>query len=102
MKWQFLGPQELAETGLPRGHIYRVNLWRTPVPGGWLVAALNSRSQAPEPVISFYPDPDHLWTGVHDASADMLLRPAAGAAEITPPEELVRAVGPARRKRIGP
>ncbi|MDE2126159.1 MAG: hypothetical protein KGJ62_06180 [Armatimonadetes bacterium] len=101
MKWQFLGPQDLVETGLPRAHTYRLNVWRSPVPGGWLVAALNSRSTAPQPVISFYPDPDHLWTGAHDASSDMLLRPAAGAAATSQPEELVRAASRPARKRIG-
>jgi hypothetical protein len=43
-------------------------LWRTPVPGGWLVAVTNPTRSAPIKAASlaFYPDPGHKWTGHYD------------------------------------
>jgi hypothetical protein len=83
LKWEFLGKQEHSdrEEGKRGGHIYLSLLWRTPVPGGWLLMTLNARSSDPIPMVSFYPDPDHHWTTVSDPQADYLLRPAAGGAE---------------------
>ncbi len=79
MQWEFLGTQELQESSAARkGHVYVLSMWRTPVPGGWLLMTLNSRSNDPQPVQSFYPDAQHLWTGKTPAEAGYLLR-AAGA-----------------------
>lgn len=91
MRWEFLGKQELPE-GKPgeRGYVYLVSMWRTPVPGGWLLMSLNSKSNGPQPVMSFYPDADHLWQGNTPPEADYLLRPASGSAT-TSPEHLLRA-----------
>jgi hypothetical protein len=36
-----------------------VSLWRSKVPGGWLVAAGQSQGSG----VCFYPDPDHSWDG---------------------------------------
>ncbi len=77
MQWEFLGKQELREgTGAGRAHVYLCSLWRTPVPGGWLLMSINSRSSDPQPMQSFYPDPDHLWTGKTPLEASYLLRAA--------------------------
>ena len=90
MQWQFLGKQELPESdNRGRGHTYLVSMWRTPVPGGWLLMSLNSRSSDPQPLVSFYPDPDHRWAGNTPPEADYLLRPASGVASVSS-EELLR------------
>ncbi len=81
MNWEYMGTQELSTT--PRGYTYRTNMWRSPVPGGWLLMALNSRSNSPDPVISFYPDAEHEWKPGVPHEASYLLR-AAGATEIEP------------------
>ena len=77
MKWEFLGTQSLleAEPG-KKGYTYRCSMWRTPVPGGWLIMTLNAKSNTPEPMQSFYPDPDHVWTGKQPVEANYLLRAA--------------------------
>jgi len=41
---------------------YRWHLFRTPVPGGWLVMSPPGGSFG-GPEIAFYPDPDHKWDG---------------------------------------
>ena len=80
MQWEFLGTQELQESNSTgkKSHVYALSMWRTPVPGGWLLMTLNSRSNDPQPVQSFYPDAQHLWTGKTPVEASYLLR-AAGA-----------------------
>ena len=81
MKWEFLGTQELRESHLSnKGHVYMVSLWRTPVPGGWLVMTINNRSSDPQPTHSFYPDAEHLWPGNPPLEATYLLRPAGAGA----------------------
>ncbi len=62
MQWQFISTVELhdAEPG-KRGHIYHAPLWRTQVPGGWLVMTVNGRSTDPQPSLTFLPDPEHQW-----------------------------------------
>lgn len=80
MKWEQVGMQELWESGIPgRGYAYEIWLWRTPVPGGWLLMAVNKKSNGPDPTVSFYPDPEHRWNPAHDPQADYLLRPAQGS-----------------------
>lgn len=74
MKWEYLGVQELREGSGGKGYVYAVGMWRTPVPGGWLLMSVNTRSRDPQPNQSFYPDPDHLWTGQTPEEADYLLR----------------------------
>ena len=79
LQWELLGKQELWDRPQPnKGYAYQMLLWRTKVPGGWLLMAVNSKSNNPDPVLSFYPDPDHTWTGGTDPSAEYLLRPMAG------------------------
>ena len=38
------------------GFLNMLQTWRAKVPGGWLVAAI-------ETGMTFYPDPQHLWDG---------------------------------------
>jgi hypothetical protein len=91
MKWEFLGEQELSVIYKPRkGWVYSMAMWRTPVPGGWLLMTVNLRSSDPQPVTSFYPDVAHTWKGGNPPEADYLLRPATGGA-ISSPEQLLRA-----------
>jgi hypothetical protein len=90
MKWEFLGVQGLREGYGEKGHVYSVGMWRTPVPGGWLLMSINTRSNDPQPVQTFYPDPNHLWTGKTPVEADYLLR-AAGPTAALSAEALLRA-----------
>ena len=91
MQWEFVGKQELWESGTPgRGYAYQILLWRAPVPGGWLLMTINKKSNNPQPSTSFYPDPTHRWTGAPDPQADYLLRPARGGV-IGEEQELLRA-----------
>jgi hypothetical protein len=77
MMWEFLGKQELRDSDTPgKGYAYALLLWRTPVPGGWLLMAVNAKTSDPQPVISFYPDADHVWQGKEPPEAAYLLRPA--------------------------
>ena len=79
MQWQFLGKQELEDgSGARRGHTYVALMWRSRVPGGWLVMSINGRSVDPQPVIAFYPDADHEWSGEAPPGSEHLLRPAGG------------------------
>jgi len=83
MQWQFLGKQELHEdSGGGKGHTYVALMWRSPVPGGWLLMTVNARSSDPQPLVSFYADADHVWTGAAPHGADHLLRPTTGNASI--------------------
>jgi len=78
MRWEFLDVQELREASQPgKGHLYKLAMWRTPVPGGWLLVALNTKSNDPQPIQSFYPDPEHVWTGRTPPEAGYLLRGAS-------------------------
>jgi hypothetical protein len=92
MQWEFLGKQELLASHNPdRGYFYSAAMWRAQVPGGWLLMTLNLKSSDPNPMISFYPDAEHVWKGGDPPEADYLLRPAMGAGS-TSPEQLLRAV----------
>jgi hypothetical protein len=38
LQWEFLGKQEMQATEKPgKGYVYAMSMWRTPVPGGWLL-----------------------------------------------------------------
>ncbi len=76
MKWESINRQELKEPN--SRHLYLVMMWRTPVPGGWLIMCVNERSNDPQPNVSFYPDPSHLWNPASDPDRDTLLRPSDG------------------------
>lgn len=91
MQWEFLGSQELVESpDGKKGYIYKISLWRTPVPGGWLLMTVNARSNDPQPTVSFYPDGDHEWNGQQDAQAQYLLRAAGPTPAIAGADSLVR------------
>jgi hypothetical protein len=47
----------------PRHDFVHGTLYRSSVPGGWLVCFFWSTSQAGGPSLVFYPDPQHLWDG---------------------------------------
>ena len=90
MKWEYIGKQELREGNIPgKSYVYTTSMWRTPVPGGWIMMALNSKSNDPQPHTSFYPDPGHVWKGNTTDGADYLLRPAE-LGEQTPANLLLR------------
>lgn len=79
MQWEYLGKQNIREgADGEKGFLYHILIWRTPVPGGWLIMSLNSRSNDPQPNTGFYPDPAHIWKGNAPPEADFLLRPANG------------------------
>ena len=90
MKWEFLGIQEMRAGFAGKGHVYAVEMWRAQVPGGWLVMSVNARSRDPQPTQSFYPDPDHVWTGQTPAESNYLLR-AAGTDDSPSTQNLLRA-----------
>ena len=92
MHWEFLGKQELQNSELRgQGHVYLASIWRTPVPGGWLLITVNNRTSDPQPTVSFYPDADHDWKLNEPAEANYLLR-AAGAGDIKSSAELLRPI----------
>lgn len=59
IEWEYLGRQ-----GLPPGALFpkQVEMWRTPVPGGWLVLTVETQ-QSDSLSTTFYPDPEHEWDG---------------------------------------
>lgn len=61
---------------------------------------LNSRSRDPQPVQSFYPDPDHLWTGKTPIESTYLLRAASAGSLDNSPEQLLRAAEENEPKRL--
>ena len=101
MKWEFLGKQALVETNKRgKGYVYSMSVWRTPVPGGWLIKTLNSNSNSPDPALTFYPDAEHCWIGNPPPEAEYLLRPAK---ELPPGTEKAVTDDEAskRQKRLG-
>ncbi len=89
IKWEFLGKQELEEWKESA-----LRIWRTSVPGGWLMLTYFGCTGTQ----SFYPDPDHIWTGSTTDGADYLLRPAQ--IEVgTPANQLLRADSENERER---
>jgi hypothetical protein len=96
MKWEFLGVQELQEGYGGKGHVYAISMWRTPVEGGWLLMSLNTRSRDPQPIQSFYADPNHFWTGKTPVEADYLLRGAGPTGQFAA-DALLRASDDPRR-----
>src|SRR5579862_3122711 len=92
MQWELVGNQELWDSGVVgKGYAYRVLLWRTPVPGGWLLMTVNQKANSPDPTVSFYPDPEHRWVGKADPQSEILLRPASSGAITDDPQRLLRA-----------
>jgi hypothetical protein len=57
--WEYLGEQPL-----PPGTVapWKVQTWRSPVPGGWLVLVINYTPDKSTGV-TFYPDAAHGWNG---------------------------------------
>jgi|SRR5579871_6106680 len=103
MKWEQVGRQELWETGVPgKGYAYQVWLWRSPVPGGWLLMAVNAKSNGPDPVVSFYPDPEHRWNPTQDPQADYLLRPAQGSVPVASDPAALPDASPGEIRQLPP
>ena len=100
MNWEFLETQFLTEGDGRRAHTYQAPLWRTPVPGGWFVMTVNARTSDPQPSITFYPDPEHVWVGNAPLEANYLLRPAGNPQE-TASEKLLRPAEIANRSTDG-
>lgn len=92
MQWEFVGRQELKspDRTIMGQYVYETFLWRTLVPGGWLLMALNSRSNSPDPIVSFYPDPTHSWRPNAPPESGYLLR-ATTSADAEASGELLRA-----------
>lgn len=57
IRWQKL---QIAE---PRHDFVHAQVYRASVPGGWLVAVFWSAGHIGGPAVTYYPDPDHVWTG---------------------------------------
>jgi hypothetical protein len=79
--WQPLGLQEMVFPGtggiFGGGFTLRTYLWRSAVPGGWIVVFADETGVAGAVKASFfYPDPNHEWKG-DDSMADTLLRASA-------------------------
>ena len=69
MNWEYLGEQKLPHPGggfLGDAH-YPVHLWRSKVPGGWLLMtkydAVKYDAGGTSTTLTFYPDPEHAWKG---------------------------------------
>jgi hypothetical protein len=94
MNWEHIGKQELRSKSKmvwSGGYMYLAEMWRTPVPGGWLIMSLNSRSNSPDPVISFYPDEDHIWQPNEPQEEAYLLRASSHTAVEEDADQLLRA-----------
>ncbi|MEP6754973.1 MAG: hypothetical protein ABJA67_05690 [Chthonomonadales bacterium] len=89
MNWEYLATQALIEGDGRRSHTYQAPMWRTPVPGGWLVMTVNARTSDPQPSVTFLPDSNHEWVGRAPAEASYLLRPA-GNPQIEDTDKLLR------------
>lgn len=101
MKWEFIGKEELKEADTTgKGYKYIVSMWRTPVPGGWLIQTINAKSNDPQPMTSFYPDPSHSWSFVIDPQSQYLLRAAGPTHPSAAAEQLLRASNAAETKQI--
>ena len=80
MEWEELGIQELHHTG--KGGLFggdtkmAILMWRTPVPGGWLILTQTSGGTSFDTTTTFYPDPDHIWDPKSKNEASYLLRAA--------------------------
>lgn len=57
MHWQKLNVAE------PRHEFASGTLYRSKVPGGWLIAIFWQMGHPGGPSMCFYPDPEHLWDG---------------------------------------
>ena len=90
MKWEFLGKQEFGYAVSAKKSVdYFARMWRTPVPGGWLVVTL-PESNVTQTATCFYPDPNHQWKPSdmpEHAESLRLLRPAPSA--LSTPEDLL-------------
>ena len=72
MEWEDLGYQKATSTKFMGKEIpVGVEMYRTPVPGGWLILIISSSSS-----VSFYPDPEHKWDPHGKYEASYLLRAA--------------------------
>ena len=96
MQWEHIGCQELKTPG--RGYVYLAEMWRTPVPGGWLLMSLNSKSNSPDPEISIYKDVTHLLKPNVPPEASYLLRAVDETAIGGSDEVLLLEAGEAREQ----
>ena len=78
MEWEDLGYQNLVHAG--KGGLFggsakmSIPMWRTPVPGGWLIMTLIQGTATHTTTTSFYPDPEHIWDPHSKYEASYLLR----------------------------
>ena len=77
MEWEYLGEQKLQMGSHKWAGHYTALMWRTSVPGGWLIITTIGGMPPATSTQSFYPDPDHVWTGGVPQESDYLLRPAS-------------------------
>ncbi len=69
LTWEYIGEQKLPHPG--GGFLgdadYTVLIWRSKVPGGWLVMSkydsVKYDAGGTSTSITFYPDAEHLWDG---------------------------------------
>ena len=87
-----MGKQEFGFATSPKKSIeYYARMWRTPVPGGWLIVTL-PESNVTQTATCFYPDPNHEWKPSdlpEHVETLRLLRPAQPTAS-TPADLLLR------------
>jgi hypothetical protein len=57
MKWEKLHVVE------PRAEFATGGVYRTPIPGGWLIALFWQMGHPGGPALCFYPDAEHAWDG---------------------------------------
>ncbi len=100
MTWEYVGQQELQSREMR--HTYILEMWRTKVPGGWLVISLNSRSTSPDPTTVFYPDPLHEWHPEAPPEAAYLLRAASSVSTISDKELLHPSIEGSKQRLLEP
>ena len=63
LEWERLKSKGKAAADDPAGHAPGGHIYRSKVPGGWLLAMYDTRSTSDFGSVAFYPDPSHDWDG---------------------------------------
>jgi len=54
---------EKLQVGDPKHDFVYGSVYRSPVPGGWIICVFWNTSHVGGPSVTFYPEPEHKWDG---------------------------------------
>jgi hypothetical protein len=74
LDWEFIGRMPL-----PPGNMKNIDMWRTPVAGGWIIMTLRAVRDIESIATMFYPDPTHSWEVVVPSTTGHLAPPPPGS-----------------------